>query len=228
MKQKIEIAVVYIGQQKFDATSKKNHKTLFELLHTKYKINVYDFTRSGPSTVGPFMSSGGVQVWDFLQTLKQTQEDIVIKLRTDTWFTQSSMPVIMSELDAIVNNSNDVAFMGVDFANHYDKIYERIDASTTKKVTDFVVIARRSSLDHEESIVTRLSGPKHKSGNVMFKYILAPDAKAVSVSCQMYLLRKDYAETSNWQIYSDWTSEYYKSETAQQWVANNKQLIEEL
>ena len=222
------IAVVYIGQRKFDATSKKNHKSLFELLSTKYEINVYDFTRPGPCTEGPFMSSGGVQVWDFLQALKQTQEDIVIKLRTDTWFTQSSMPVIMSELDAIVDNSNDVAFMGVDFTNHYDKTHERIDASTTKKVTDFVVIAKRSCLDNEESVVTRLSGPKHKSGNVMFKYILAHNARSVSVSCQMYLLRRDYTAPTNWQIYSDWTSEYYKSETAQQWVANNKQLIEEL
>ena len=219
------IAVVYIGQQKFDTTSRTNHERLFELLRTKYEINVYNFTRPGPSTEGPFMSSGGVQVWDFLQALKQTQEDIVIKLRTDTWFTQSAMPVIMSELDAIVNNNNDVAFMGVDFTNHYDKIHERIDASTTKKVTDFVVIAKRSRLDTEESIITRLNGPKHKSGNVMFKYILAPDARAVSVSCQMYLIRKDYDAPSNWQVYSDWTSEYYKSETAQQWVANNKKFI---
>jgi hypothetical protein len=138
------------------------------------------------------------------------------------------MPVIMSELDAIVNNNNDVAFMGVDFTNHYDKIHERIDASTTKKVTDFVVIAKRSRLDTEESIITRLNGPKHKSGNVMFKYILAPDARAVSVSCQMYLIRKDYDAPSNWQVYSDWTSEYYKSETAQQWVANNKKFIGKL
>ena len=219
------IAVVYIGQQKFDTTSRTNHERLFELLRTKHKINAYNFTRPGPSTQGPFQSSGGVQVWDFLQALKQTQEDIVIKLRTDTWFTQSAMPVIMSELDAIVNNNNDVAFMGVDFTNHYDKIHERIDASTTKKVTDFVVIAKRSRLDTEESIITRLNGPKHKSGNVMFKYILAPDARAVSVSCQMYLIRKDYDTPDNWQVYSDWTSEYYKSETAQQWVANNKKFI---
>jgi len=221
------IAVVYIGQRKFDKTSRDNHNKLFELLRTKYEINVYDFTRPGPSTTGPFQSSGGVQVWDFLQAVKQVNEDIIIKLRTDTWFTNNSMPVILSELDEIVNNNNDVAFMGVDFKNHYDKLHERSDA-TNKKVTDFVIIARRSSLDTEESIVTRLNGPKHKSGNVMFKYILAPDARAVNISCQMYLIRKDYDTPSNWQVYSDWTSEYYKSEAAQQWVANNKKFIGKL
>lgn len=221
------IAVVYIGQRKFDKTSTANHQALIELLRTQHTVNVYDFTRPGPSTTGPFQSSGGVQVWDFLQAVKSVDEDIVIKLRTDLWFTRSSMPVVLSELNEVVNGNNDVAFMGVDFTNHYDKLHERNDA-TNKKVTDFAIVARRSSLDTEESIVARLHGPKHKSGNVMFKYILALDARAVSVSCQMYLLRKDYDAPSNWQIYSDWTSEYYKSETAQQWVANNRKFIGKL
>ena len=222
------VAVVYIGQSRFDKTSRANHDELFELLRTKYEINVYDFTRPGPSTTGPFQSSGGIQVWDFLQAVKQVEEDIIIKLRTDLWFTNNSMTVVLSELDEIVNGNNDVAFMGIDFTNHYDKLHERIDADTTKKVTDFAVIAKRSVLDNEESIITRLNGPKHKSGNVMFKYILAPDARAVSVSCQMYLLRKDYHTPDNWQIYSDWTREYYKSEASQQWVANNRKFIGKL
>ena len=221
------IAVVYIGQRKFDKTSTANHQELVELLQTQHTVNVYDFTRPGPSTDGPFSSSGGIQVWDFLQAVKSIHEDIVIKLRTDLWFTRNSMSAVLSELNEIINGNNDVAFMGIDFTNHYDKLHERNDASN-KKVTDFAIIARRSSLDAEESIVTRLNGPKHKSGNVMFKYILAPDARAVSVSCQMYLLRKDYDAPSNWQIYSDWTSEYYKSEAAQQWVANNKKFIGKL
>ena len=221
------IAVVYIGQRKFDKTSTANHQVLIELLKTQHTVNVYDFTRPGPSTDGPFSSSGGVQVWDFLQAVKSVDEDIVIKLRTDLWFTRNSMSVVLSELNEIINGNTDVAFMGVDFTNHYDKLHERNDA-TNKKVTDFAIIVRRSSLDVEESIVTRLNGPKHKSGNVMFKYILAPEARAVNVSCQMYLLRKDYDAPSNWQIYSDWTSEYYKSETAQQWVANNRKFIGKL
>ena len=218
------IAVVYIGQRKFDKTSTANHQALIELLKTQHTVNVYDFTRPGPSTDGPFSSSGGVQVWDFLQAVNSVDEDIIIKLRTDLWFTTNSMSVVLSELNEIVNGNNDVAFMGVDFTNHYDKLHERSDA-TNKKVTDFAIIARRSSLDTEESVVIRLNGPKHKSGNVMFKYILAPNARAVSVSCQMYLIRKEYDTPDNWQIYSDWTSEYYKSEAAQQWVANNKKFI---
>lgn len=224
----ISIALVYIGQRRFDKTSATNHSKLLELLKTKYKVNVYDFTRPGPSTEGPFSSSGGVQVWDFLQAIKSVKEDIIIKFRTDIWFTNNSMPVVLSEIDEIVKGNNDVAFMGIDFTNHYNKLHERIDGNTTKKVTDFVVIAKRSSIDNEESIITRLNGPKHKSGNVMFKYILAPGVRSVSVSCQMYLLRKDYDAPNNWQIYSEWTSEYHKSEAAQQWVASNRKFIGKL
>lgn len=222
------IALVYIGQKRFFNTAENNHKQLLDILRTKYDVNVYDFSRSTPSTEGPFTSSGGVQVWDFLQACNNVKEDIIIKIRSDIWFTKNSMPVVLSELDEIVNDKNDVAFMGIDFTNHYNKLHERIDASTTKKITDFLIIARRSSMDEENSIVTRLNGPKHKSGNVMFKYILNPNARAVSVSCQMYLLRKDYDQPSNWQIYSDWTSEYYKSEIAQKWVLENKKFIGKL
>lgn len=222
------IAVVYIGQRRFDNTSRSNHDKLIDLLRTKHEVNIYDFTRPGPSVEGPFTSSGGIQVWDFLQAVKSVKEEIIIKIRTDLWFTNNSMPVVLYELDEIVNDNNDVAFMGVDFTNHYDKLHERIDGSTTKKITDFLIIAKRSSLDEEESIVQRLQGPKHKSGNVMFKYILNPTARSVSVSCQMYLLRKDYPSPNNWQIYSEWTSEYYKSEAAQQWVADNKKFIGKL
>lgn len=222
------IAVVYIGQRRFNKTSKLNHSKLIELLKTKNEINVYDFTRLNPSTEGPFTSSGGVQVWDFLQAVKSVKEDIIIKIRTDIWFTNNSMSVVLSELTEIINGNNDVAFMGIDFTLHYNKLHERIDGNTTKKVTDFLVIAKRSSLDNTENIVSRLNGPKHKSGNVMFKYILAPNARSVSVSCQMYLLRKEYESPNNWQIYSEWTKEYRKTEIAQEWVANNKKFIGKL
>ena len=117
------IAVVYIGQRKFDKTSTANHQVLVELLKTQHTIKVYDFTRPGPSTDGPFSSSGGVQVWDFLQAVKSVDEDIVIKLRTDLWFTRNSMSVVLSELNEIINGNTDVAFMGVDFTNHYDKLH---------------------------------------------------------------------------------------------------------
>ena len=116
-------------------------------------------------------------------------------------------------------------FIGIDFLNHYDKVHHRESAALYKKNPDFVVIANRHSLDSEPVILERLHGPKHKSGNVMFKYIMLPDARAARVSCQMYLLRKDYDEPSNWQIYHDWCSEYRKSEAAQTWVLNNQALI---
>jgi hypothetical protein len=42
----------------------------------------------------------------------------------------------------------------------------------------------------------------------------------------MYLLRYDYKEPNNWQIYSEWAVEMQaKSAPAWEWVKNNQQLI---
>jgi hypothetical protein len=80
-----------------------------------------------------------------------------------------------------------------------------------------------------ETVLAKVEAPsKQKSGNVMFKYILGEGARAVKVSCQMYLIRKEYDTPSNWQIYSDWTSQYHKSVDSQRWVAENKKFIGKL
>ena len=80
-----------------------------------------------------------------------------------------------------------------------------------------------------ETVLAKVNAPsKQKSGNVMFKYILGEGARAVKVSCQMYLIRHEYAEPNNWQIYSDWTSQYHKSVESQKWVAENRKFIGKL
>jgi hypothetical protein len=132
---------------------------------------------------------------------------------------------VLKEIDEIVAGNTDVSFMGLDFLNCCDKLYERAEA-IEKKVPDFLIIARKSMLASAETVLAKVNAPsKQKSGNVMFKYILGEGARAVKVSCQMYLLRHEYAEPNNWQIYSEWTSQYHKSIESQKWVAENKKFI---
>jgi len=243
MKQKMAIGIAYIGERRFYQTSKANHEELFNLLRTKYELTIYDFAKGERLNMGeftdrfrsnssdaacPYNTSGAIQLWDFVQANKQVTEDIIIKIRTDIWFTKNSMQVVLKELDEIIDGNTDVSFMGLDFLNCCDKLYARAEA-VEKKVPDFLIISRKSMLASTEIVLAKVNAPsKQKSGNVMFKYILGEGARAVKVSCQMYLIRHEYAEPNNWQIYSDWTSQYHKSVDSQQWVANNKQLIEEL
>lgn len=219
------IGIAYIGQRRFEKTSKPNHKKLFNRLSEKYQFKIYDFIKDSPNPECPFTSSGGIQVWDFLKAKDSITEDIIIKLRSDIWFTRSSMNVLIKYLDKVVSEEFDIVFLGLDFLNACDKLCQEYPVHGAKKITDFVIISRKSAIVENEKVIFQISGPKHKSGNQMFRAIVKPESKAVSVSCQMYLLRKDYENPNTWQLYKEWTDEYYKSQESQEWVLNNKEII---
>ncbi|NDG28518.1 hypothetical protein EB118_00245 [bacterium] len=219
------IALVYIGQNRFFSTAQKNHQELINKLKSKHELNVYNFIKSQDDATCPFNSSGGIQVWDFLNAIDLTSEEILIKFRTDLWFTQTSMLILQKELDKVLRGELDTVFLGLDFLNGYNKIKMYTDFKETKKVTDFVIITKRNVLRNREDIVRDLTGVKKKSGNQMFKSIIDENAMALSVSCQIYLLRKDYTDPENYIIYKDWTSEYHKSQESQLWVSENPRVI---
>ena len=70
-----------------------------------------------------------------------------------------------------------------------------------------------------------LNHSKGKSGNKTFNLIVIESANATKVSCQMYLVRKEYDKYDNWDIYWDWCSQYIKSPDAQKWVLENVNTI---
>jgi len=220
------IGIAYIGQRRFDKTSKPNHKKLFKQLSEKYQLKIYDFIKDAPNLDCPFTSSGGVQVWDFLNAKDSVAEDIFIKLRSDLWFTRSSINVMMEYVGKVADGELDIVFLGLDFLNACDKTCQEYPVHGAKKITDFVIISRKSAIVKNDTVIAQLSGPKHKSGNQMFRAIVKSDVKAISVSCQIYLLRKNYENPNNWQLYKEWTDEYRKSQASQEWVKNNKKIIE--
>lgn len=237
------IAVVYIGERKFKETSLNNHAELFNLIESKYNLKIYDFTKGHREQFGmledrfrskssdivcPYTTSGGIQVWDFLQACNQTTEEFIIKLRTDMWFTKTSIQIVLKELENIIISQNDIAFMGLDFTNGYDKIYAETLVNKNVKVPDFLIVARRSKLAPASVILERLNTPlKVKSGNIMYKYIIDNLSRAVAISCQIYLIRKEYKDPNNWQIYSEWVQQYFRLTEALAWVTNNKEIIED-
>ena len=237
------IAVIYIGEKKFEETSLANHTELFNLIESKYNLKIYDFTKDkreqfgmledrfrskSSNTACPYTTSGGIQVWDFLQACNQTTEDFIIKIRTDMWFTKTSMQVVLNELEYIITGQKDIVFMGLDFAKGYDKIYTETVVDENVKVPDFLIVARRSKLAPSSVILERLNTPlKVKSGNIMYKYIIDSVSRAVAISCQIYLIRKEYEIPNNWQIYSVWVQQYFRLTEALAWVTDNKEIIEE-
>jgi hypothetical protein len=220
------VAVIFTGLKRFYNSTKSNHAGVLHALEKKYGITVYDQYRDTANPNCPFDQSGKVQVWDLLTARDQVNEDIIVKIRSDVYFTNSSIDVLCKEIDEVIAGNTDVVYLGIDFLHDYDKIHKRENARDCKKVTDFVIVARKNSLDDTDKVTAVLStAVKDKSGNKTFFNILRSEARAVKVSCQMYLVRQEYNTLDNWQIYWDWCQQYRKSEQAQEWVKNNQQLI---
>jgi hypothetical protein len=220
------IAIVYIGQRRFQETTKQNHKKFLTELSKEFKIKIYDFIKDAPDPACPYDRSGTVQVWDFVHAIEKVQEEIVIKLRTDVWFTDSSIKIIMQELRKIHNNSLDLAYIGINLRHHYDKEYYIENALNSKKVMDFIIIANKVKLRSSTDILERLTNSdKEASGNKFFRLLITSNMAAISVSCQLYLVRKEYANPENWQILNDWAAEYRKTDSGLDWMENSRDII---
>ncbi len=222
------IGIIQIGLKRFYSTAKANHKKLYDTLSKRYGITVYDYYRDAADPACPFDQSGKVQVYDFLRAKDTVKEDIFIKVRSDVYFTRTAIETVCAEIDNVIAGESDIVFMGIDFMNDYAAVHKREDARTVNghKVTDFVVVARKDKVADTNTIIELLkSSVKDKSGNKTYNLILSESAIAKKVSTQMYILRKDYADYDNWQIYWDWSSQYLKSPVAQDWVKNNADTI---
>lgn len=220
------VSIFYIGERRNKQTTQENHDDLIARIQKLYTVEVHDFSRHNTPSTCPFeLRSGIVQVWEFVESCKKINNDVVVKLRTDLWFTESAKQVFLDELANVLNGTNDVAFIGLDFGHQHNKSYVKAD-SIKKKVTDFAVIARQSKINATHQTLELLELTKDKSGNKTYKLILSPDTRAVSISCQLYLVRQEYSNPTNWEIYKDWTLQYsHKAAEQYKWVLDNKTII---
>jgi len=221
------IAVFYTGDIRHNQDiAAANHKLLIDRLNELAPVNVYRFTRDDPDRGEcPYDPSldiddpdvvyrrgqgGAVQVWDFMRGVQRTQEPIVVRLRTDLWFTASSVEVVVTEVQALINNDYGIAYFGSDWVNDTigaENLKLAVNINYDPHVQDFVVAARRDSLKSFEDVVTKMDEVvpnKRRSGNKTFRYIV-PDkqvgkngreqtVKTYRILCQVYLIRQDYSE----------------------------------
>jgi hypothetical protein len=221
------IAVFYTGDVRHNQDiAQANHKLLIDRLSELAPVNVYRFTRDDPDrgscpydplpdipdpdVVYRRGQGGAVQVWDFMRGVQRTQEPIVVRLRTDLWFTASSLDTIVTEVQALIDNEYGIAYFGSDWINDTigaENLKLNVDINYDPHVQDFVVAARRDSLKSFEDVITHLDAVnpnKRRSGNKTFRYII-PDqlvgknvreqtVKTYRILCQLYLIRQDYSD----------------------------------
>ena len=229
MKQKI--AIVYIGLPRFKEFGSDNHRHLLNKLNERWDVVEYDFLQPKLDRVDcPFppndTGAARIQVWDFYKALDSVNEKIVIKLRSDIWFSQSSIDVVIAEINLVINRKQDISYMGCDSSFNFSEKYVKMPTKKGK-VLDLVIIVNRDKIRKKELVLQDLQQGKlaHlKSGNSTFKVLTTPQTISTKVFCQIYIIRKETDTLNDWTM--GWNFlEYYLADTvieAKQWWTNNK------
>jgi len=228
------IALVYIGARRFEDVTRKRHGILAKRLNGKYGCDVHWFTHDNEELERdkhPYPEAGAMQVTDFCKArdILDGKYDILIKMRTDLWLTDTAWPVILEEVDRVANGDVDIGYVGYNFLEHYDKALSRIDAGGVNKVQDFIVIARKDAIVSTEDLFARLGGRRDRkriNGNKIWRDIRPEGIRSETVSTQIYLIREEHDEYTNWQLLWDWFSKKKDApEESMVWLMNNKDSI---
>jgi hypothetical protein len=198
----INVAILYIGHPRFKDLSMLNHKKLIDTISMDFKVTIYDFTQPILNRSDClFTSSGGIQLWDLYTSVDKIKEDVIIKIRTDLFFTDSSIITIVSELKQIAYNQIDVSFLGlgvlsehVDSELYKEKFYS-YTYQKTGKVLDWIVIFDKKFISHKNFVFEQLTSGKSSrngSGNYTWKLIVKSPLDTNVVCCHTALIRKLY------------------------------------
>ena len=244
------IDVVYTGDIRHNQKlKKKNHNLLLNELKKLGEVKISEFYNGEGEkdfTDCPFNrggrdaywhpdnlrrgQGGGVQVWQYLNAIRLTNNPYVIRLRNDNWFTESSIKVIIKELKQIINGEHDLSYFGSNWLEgNMGTEYEVM--TKIKGVEDFVIAAKRDSLNSYDEVMAKLKsiGVNHlRSGNKCFEFI--SNKKRHKVLCRIYLIRQTYEDyPSDKQVCYDYLISYCtsrdgvsKMKPALEWFENYK------
>ena len=207
------IDVVYTGDIRHDQKIKnENHNLLLREIKKLGEVKVREFYNGVGEkhfTDCPFNrggkdaywhpdnlrrgQGGGVQVWQYLNAIRLTNNPYVIRLRNDNWFTESSVKVIIKELKQILNGENDLSYFGSNWLEGNMGVEYQV-MTKIKGVEDFVIAAKREALNSYDNVIAKLKsiGVNHlRSGNKCFEFI-SNSKKRHKVLCRIYLTRQTY------------------------------------
>ena len=200
------IAVIYTGFDRFRDVVQSTHDRLFDSLKTIDEIKIYNFTK--PNKNRPFCkydehdARGAIQVFDLLWALDSIQETLFIKLRSDLWLTDNAINIIVEELKRVKNNEQDLSLIGWHFHGwDFDQPYGKTTTKESGKHTqDFVVIAKKDTMDSKENIFAKINDRDIGSlytGNKIIRDLIRDHSKSYTVKTHMYLIRNGITINSN-------------------------------
>jgi len=224
------ISITYIGLPRYQRMTQDNHGRLINMLNEIAPVRIYNClqpnfpSRHDLPCGGDVGSAGGLQVWDFFKAVQTVKEEIIIKLRTDVWFHETSYAIVVREVQKIINGDNDVCYLGANIKHNFDKQDLRYPAVNEKKVPDYVIIAKKSALRNIDEIRWRLHEHRNDvaSGNKVFRIITDNLNRSVSVNCHIFLVRKEMRDPTDWKVGWAFITDFNNSEDAARYWQTQK------
>ena len=209
------IAVMYIGQRRYKSMSHNNHQVLLSELEKIAPIVKYDFTREvGQPSPSPWQQSGGIQIFDFLEGVDKIKEKIIIKFRSDLWFTDEAINAIVTEVKLVYDGEQDASFIGCNWKDYIGHTYTKEHVNEKPWVQDFVIVVDKNTLKDKKEIYQNIESSKPSKracGTKLFRSLLTTQDRAYNVMSQVYLIRKQLEGNFDpWQVGHDYIFEDMK------------------
>ena len=113
----MSLGFVYTGEKRFEKIGRENHKLLYNELSEFTSFKIYDECKKDRKS-DEFLLSAPNQIWDFYKALPAVKERIVVKMRTDIWFSKSSIPHVINEILATLQGKRTFTLIGSEFKKH--------------------------------------------------------------------------------------------------------------
>lgn len=203
----MQINFVYIGEKRFEEEGLKNHRKFYDYLEKngieclpKYSTKA---TKNPAEEFHNF--SGSQQIWDFYNSIDEFgDDDIIVKMRTDTWIPESVYPNFLETL----NNIQGCVFIGSDlrkttlehkrpYTLHWHSNTLPV-GKNTEKTGDFIIVVKKSYIKSKEKIYDCLKENPTINGNVYWQNIRTVDSEYIWG--QIYLIRDGVREWNDKEI----------------------------
>lgn len=213
--------VFYIGENRFRDRTQENHAWMLAQLESRFgRISTHDFLqpgfdRSDCPVTGDAGSAGGLQVWDFMKVAQKLSAACIMKLRTDVWFSRSSLTPVSRAIERCISGATDVSYLGANVKQGLENPDDNKPAYHEKKVPDFVIVARRSAVLDIDRVRSHLQAAKDvSSGNRVFKIITPDLTRSETTWCRILLVRRSNTFSRDWNIACDFVKSYPQADVA--------------
>ena len=200
------LAVVYLGERRFDSMTQENHARFLQALGERYPYLLYDVTHSHRTWSTQGLCGEQAQILDTHHALKMIEESVVIKMRTDVWICPWEIDYLVAKIDQVVNQALDFVYVGPcvvqdDQDREMTMIADNRDPSW---VHDLMVIFRKQKANDVEWLFEHYPETDYYNWNRGWN-MLAKNGSIYQISHRdVYVIRKQLDQPCDHQVVEDW------------------------